>query len=218
MSASNLPEFRLTLVRHGEVHADHHGTFYGGADVPLSDVGLAKSLALAEELATSRPDAVVTSPLSRARALAEPLARHAGCPLDVEPRLVELDRGDWTHRHRNDVERTSPGAIARYVADPELHHAPGGESESVLCARVWAALDDLAAARRGERVTVVCHGHVIRVAVRRITGEAAAPSLQSFVPYHGVVVARWVAGGGGEVLERPEPELPEAMRVPRDGR
>lgn len=209
------PSAQLTLVRHGEVDAAHHGTFYGGADVPLSSAGHAASLALAEELAAAAPEAVVTSPLSRARVLAERVAHAAGVSLDVEPRLVELDRGAWTHRHRDDVERTAPGAIGRYLDDPERHHAPGGESESIFCARVWSALDELATARAGRRVVVVCHGHVIRVAVRRITGEEAAPSLRSFVPYHGVVQARWVVGGGGEVMSRPEPIVPEAMRVPR---
>ncbi len=209
------PAIRLTLVRHGEVAAAHHGTFYGGADVPLSEAGLAASLALADELLARTPDVVVTSPLVRARVLAERLAERAGCPIDIDPRLAELDRGDWTHRHRADIERSAPGAIARYIADPERHHAPGGESESTLSARVWAALDDAAERHAGRHVVAVCHGHVIRVAMRRVTGVDAAPSLESFVPYHGIVEAVWIRGGGGEIVAAPPAEIPEALRPPR---
>ena len=202
----------VTSVRHGEVAAVHRPTFYGGAEAELSEAGLAASLGLARELAAWRPQRVVTSPLRRAWVLAEALAGHCGLDLHVDPAFVELDRGAWTHRHHRDVEAESPGAIARYKADPEGGNGPGGERESEICARVWGAVDALVAAAPGQRVVVVTHGHVIRVVMRRLLGWGASESLDRFMPYHARVETRLTPDGRGEVLRHPEPRAPEALR------
>lgn len=207
----NLPYTRVRLVRHGEVAAEHKGTFYGDAEVPLSEAGAAASLALAERLAARPPDAVASSPLSRALAVAEPLAAHCGLALLVEPRLVELDRGAWTHRSHEQIEAEQPGAIEAYKLDPEAGAAPRGETESQLCARVWAALDSLVGEHAGGDLVAVAHGHVIRVALRRVLGLSARESLGSFVPYHGVVELELLPDGRGRVLEMPQTVIPEAL-------
>lgn len=211
------PATPVLLVRHGEVAAAHKGTFYGGAEVPLSEQGAARSLVLAQQLAERlpAPQLVISSPLSRARAVAEPLAVALGLKLRVEPGLVELDRGHWTHLHHDQVEAASPGAIARYLADPDSGAAPGGETESVFCARVWGALDAAVAAAAGRPTVMVAHGHVIRAILRRLLGWDGPSSLQHFVPYHAVVETELFSDGGGRLLSLPETVLPEALRRPR---
>jgi len=204
---------RLHLVRHAEVDARHPGTFYGSAAVPLSPRGLEATRVRARELAALLPDHVYTSPLSRARLLAELVAEACGAPLTVLPALRELDRGAWTLRRREDILAQTPDAIARYVADPEHGNGPGGERESELCARVWAALDAIAARHAGGLLVVACHGHVIRVLLRRWLGWDAPRSLHRFVPYLGVVEAL-VRGEDAEVVRLPELRVPEAL----DGR
>lgn len=205
---------RLRLVRHGEVAAAHKGTFYGGAEVPLSEHGHAASLELAGRLARgdAPPQLVVSSPLSRARVLAERLAALCAVPLQIDAAFLELDRGAWTHVSRDELERTEPGAVARYLEDPEHHNGPGGERESQLCARVWRAIDGLAAEHAGQRVVVVCHGHVIRSIMRRWLGWTARESVRRFVPYHAVVDAECWADGRGRITAAPELELPDALR------
>ncbi len=202
----------VRFVRHGEVADKHKGTFYGGAEADLSEHGLAASLVLAAELALDPPDHVHTSPLSRARILAEELARRAGCELTVLEAFRELDRGDWTHRTRDAVETDSPGAVARYLGDPEAGNAPGGERESELAARVWGAVDQIVSASPGERLVVVTHGHVIRVIMRRLLGWSAVDSLQRFVSYHTVLETVWLPDGSGRLLSLPPTDMPEALR------
>lgn len=193
----------LRLVRHGEVAVPHQGTFYGGLDVPLSDEGRRQSLLAAEALAADPPDAVWSSPLQRAAFLAQRLSALTGARLHLHPGLRELDRGAWTGLSKADVERNSPGAVAAYLADPEAHAAPGGERESQICARVGEALDELADREAGRRVVLVAHAHVLRVSLRRLLGWDAPASLQRFVPLLGVVEARLLPGGRGEVLALP---------------
>ena len=204
----------VLLVRHGEVAAEHRGRFYGGAEVPLSPEGARDSLVLAARLAHRRPapELVASSPLSRARSVADPLARALGLAVDVQPGFAELDRGHWTHLHHDEIETRFPGAIARYLADPEAGAAPGGETESLFATRVWNSLDALLE-RAGPRLTVlVCHGHVIRVVMRRLLGWNAPDSLQHFVPYHAVVETLMRSGGEGRILSAPDGVLPEALR------
>ena len=71
---------RLILVRHA--HSDP-----GDPDElrPLSARGREEARALGERLAVERPDAVVSSPLLRARETAAAIARAAG----IEPRIDE---------------------------------------------------------------------------------------------------------------------------------
>ncbi len=212
MSASSAEPVHVRFVRHGEVAERHKGTFYGGAEADLSEAGHAASLALAERLAQDPPHLIVASPLTRARMLAEELARHCGLQAEIDPAWTELDRGDWTHLRRAEIEDKTPGAIDRYLADPEAGAAPGGERESDLCHRVWPALDALAVRAPGKRAVVVAHGHVIRVVMRRLCGWGAVESLSRFVPYHAVVSARLWVDGRGELIDSPATDMPEALR------
>ncbi len=210
---SDSPATPVRLVRHGEVEAVHRGTFYGGAEVPLSPEGLAASTVLAQRLAADNPpEWVASSPLSRALAVAEPLASALGTEVHIDEGFRELDRGDWTHLHKDTIEAEFPGAIARYLADPDSGAAPGGETETSFCARVWAATDRLVAEAAGRDVLLVSHGHVIRVILRRIQGLSAVQSLKHFVPYHGMVATSLAADGSGRLLTLPPSVIPEALR------
>ena len=57
----------VLLVRHGEVAAEHQDTFYGSAEVALSENGEIGSPLLAAKIVEKydQPDAVWSSPLSR---------------------------------------------------------------------------------------------------------------------------------------------------------
>ena len=183
--------------------AEHQGRLYGGADVPLSAAGLAASRALAPALAAGPLDAVCCSPLQRARVLAEEIAARAGVPLLVEPGFRELDRGSWTGLSQDELEARSPGALARYTADPEAGAAPGGERESQLSARVWGALLLLVGQRPGQRLVVVAHAHVLRVIMARLAGWTPAESMRHFLPPLGTMDVRLAPDGQGELLAEP---------------
>jgi broad specificity phosphatase PhoE len=201
----------LRLVRHGEVAVPHRATLYGQLDVPLSAEGLAASLALAPRLAAGAPALILSSPLQRARLLAEAVAAACGAPLEIETDFRELDRGAWAGRAREAIEAESPGSLARYTADPEAGAAPGGERESVLAARVWGALLPRLAAHAGQRLLLVAHAHVLRVIMARVAGWGPSESLKHFAPPLGVVDLVLAADGGGRIVEAPEGLSQEAI-------
>jgi broad specificity phosphatase PhoE len=202
---------RLRLVRHGEVAVPHRATFYGQLDVPLAPAGHAASLALAPRLAADAPDRVLSSPLARARLLAEAVAAACGAPLEVDGAFRELDRGRWTGRPKADIEAESPGSLAAYMADPDAGAAPGGETDGALAARVWSALGPHLAAHAGGRLLLVAHAHVIRVIMARAAGWSPAESLRRFLPPLGVADLELAPDGSGRVVYAPEPQTQDAI-------
>ncbi|HET7450101.1 MAG TPA: histidine phosphatase family protein [Gaiellaceae bacterium] len=74
---------RLIVVRHAEAAPGEPDELR-----PLTDAGRAVARALGERLAPSSPDAVLCSPLLRARETAEQIARAAGIDAEVDERLA----------------------------------------------------------------------------------------------------------------------------------
>jgi phosphohistidine phosphatase len=76
---------RVFLVRHAEAVPGHPDELR-----PLTSSGRDDARALGHRLAAAgeRPDAVVTSPLLRARETAQALARACGCPVATDERLA----------------------------------------------------------------------------------------------------------------------------------
>jgi phosphohistidine phosphatase len=74
---------RLFVVRHAEAAPGEPDDLR-----PLTDAGRAAARALGERLAGASPDAVVSSPLLRARETADAIARAAGVEATTDERLA----------------------------------------------------------------------------------------------------------------------------------
>lgn len=121
----------LYLIRHPKPAVDP-SLCYGAVDLQLAeDVG-----AVADRLAPHLPaDArVVSSPLARARLLAEALSPQ----VTTDARLVELDFGEWEMKPFADIPPEGFDVWGRTLID---FRAPGGELYADMAARVWAAFE-----------------------------------------------------------------------------
>jgi probable phosphoglycerate mutase len=153
------PTCRLLLIRHGEVDANVEYRFLGRRDDPLNDTGLAQAGRIGELCESLPIDAVYSSPKERARTTAQAIADATGVALRLDPRLVELDFGDWeglTRRQIIDGDLDRQEFIARWDRDPTLA-APGGESLAAVQERVVAFADDMIRSHAGETLAVVSH-------------------------------------------------------------
>ena len=92
-AAAERPCRRLYLIRHGETlyGGDRDGVFRGG---DLTEEGYRQIEVLAELFGDVRLDAIYASPLERARATAETIARRNGTPVTIVPALREIEPGD----------------------------------------------------------------------------------------------------------------------------
>ncbi len=159
------------LVRHGATAHTAQGRFSGstGADPPLSTVGEEQAAALAERLRTRPVDAVVTSPMARARRTAEVLAGRLGADVHVDDDVRELDFGAWEGL-------THPEVVGRWAAQLVAFRAtsavapPGGESVDALAERVAAARQRWSRRHPHGTVLLVSHLYPVRVSVLDVLG------------------------------------------------
>jgi broad specificity phosphatase PhoE len=155
-------EAPLLLIRHAESSWNAAGRWQGHGDPPLSDRGRAQADALARELARESIDIVVSSDLRRAAETAAILAEARGLRPLLNPRLRELDLGDWEGLTRDQIERTAGDALRRFD-DGDLDVRPGGgENLREIEQRAFSAVTELVDAHPGRRLAIVTHLGVIR--------------------------------------------------------
>lgn len=142
------------------------GRCYGRADLPLVPGWQAGLPALAAALRPIDPRVVRSSPLERCRLPAEALGRLLDIPVQPDPRLLELDFGDWDGRDWDALPRD---ALDRWAADPVGFAPPGGEAGRSLIARVAQACGELLAAGTG--ALVVSHGGPLRLLGPMLRGQ-----------------------------------------------
>lgn len=159
----------VLLARHGETDDNAARRFQGLRDPPLNDLGRAQALALGEELAGAGIQELWSSPLRRAHETATIAGRSLGLEPRLDPRLMEVDVGDWAGRTYDDLEITDPEAFLAWRSGSPAFRFPGGESLQEQGERVAQAITEIAASARLP-VLLVCHGGVIREARRVLAG------------------------------------------------
>ena len=158
----------ILLVRHGETDWNRDQRWQGQADPPLNDEGRRQSRSLAEALAARPPHAIVSSDLARARETAEIVAATLGLRVELDPRLREIDVGEWSGVTMAEVERLYPEGARRRGAGATGWET--GESYEAMGRRVVEALHEIAVSHASERVLVVTHGGPIRALLAHAEG------------------------------------------------
>jgi broad specificity phosphatase PhoE len=137
---------RLYLVRHGQSTGNVGGTLMGQSDHPLTALGEEQARATAARLAPFGPMPLHCSDLARAMATAERIAASWKGSVLPDPRLREIDLGDYEGRPWEEFE-ANVELTAAFADDPYSTALPGGESLAHLEERVMAAVGDILVAR-----------------------------------------------------------------------
>jgi broad specificity phosphatase PhoE len=140
----------LYLLRHGETEWNRFGRFQGRLDSPLTARGRAQAQrmgeALRELIAPPRQEwSLISSPLGRARTTAVIVGRVLGIAADriaSDPRLAEIDVGEWTGRAFDEVDSVGEGP--RAARRGWQFHAPGGEGYDAVAGRLGGFLAEVA--------------------------------------------------------------------------
>ena len=162
------PDCQVVLVRHGETEWSRTGRHTGRTDVPLASPGRAQGAQLARELAGASFWLVLTSPLRRAA----DTCRLAGLGEQAEQvdDLMEWDYGEYEGKTTAEIRSEHPEwSLWR-------DGAPGGEGSSDVAARVDRVISRVR--RKGGRVALFAHGHVLRVLAARWLGLPASNGSQ----------------------------------------
>ena len=145
----------LWLLRHGATDWARSGRHTGRTDRPLLPEGEAEARALAPVLAPESFQAVLVSPLQRARQTCE--LAGLGREAQICDDLHEWDYGAYEGLTTAEIRRTVPGWTIW------SHPCPQGESQEQVahrCQRVIERALQLAGA--DGRVALFAHGHILR--------------------------------------------------------
>ncbi|MFJ6416687.1 histidine phosphatase family protein [Paeniglutamicibacter sp. NPDC091659] len=151
---------KLGFIRHGQTNWNAEGRLQGSSDIPLNDVGRQQARDAAAVLGAGQWDAIVSSPLSRARETAEIISAGLGIELGRSyDELIERDYGQAEGMRDEDWEVLWP-------------NKDGGGIEVLdsVVARGRKAIELIAADLPGKNVAIVCHGTIIRYTLSALAG------------------------------------------------
>ncbi|HVM19324.1 MAG TPA: bifunctional RNase H/acid phosphatase [Egibacteraceae bacterium] len=159
------PATTTLLLRHGQTAMSVEKRFSGVGDPELTEAGREMAAAAAVRLAGSGADAVVSSPLRRARQTAALVAEALGVEVQVEEGLRETDFGDWDGYTFAEVRQKWPAELDAWLASTAVA-PPAGESFDATADRVRSALRRVQRAHAGRTVVVVSHVTPIKTLLR----------------------------------------------------
>ena len=156
----------LFLVRHGRTLVNAENRLQGRIDHSLDEVGRRQSIEIAGAL--RKIDRVISSPLLRATETAAAFNQK----IDVEPRFIELDYGDFDGILQNEV----PEDVWKNWRSDINYRPPNGESLAELNSRVCQVLNEIADEARERNVVVVSHVSPIKAAIAWAVGVEVSSS------------------------------------------
>ena len=160
---------KLHLVRHGETDINAAGRLQGVTNSMLTPRGHRQAHDMAVASLTWQPTAIYSSPLSRARDVAERLADYCGLKVIEEPRISEMDMGDLEGITVQQMSDDWPDLYAGWRQDAPSVTMPNGESLYDVQRRAMAAFDDINGRHEiDETVIAVTHNFTIRCIVADI--------------------------------------------------
>ncbi len=162
---------RLILVRHGETEWNRIERFRGRADIPLNPLGLAQAEATGKRIAAEwLPEAIYSSPLSRAFKTAEAIAGKLSLPVISHQGLIDIDYGQWQGLTPEEAKKRWPELVTAWYRSPHKVEIPGGESLRSLRRRSLAVLEEIGTRHRGQTIVLVGHTVLNRVLLLAILG------------------------------------------------
>lgn len=191
---------QLWLVRHGQTNWNLEGRYQGSRDIGLNENGQQQASAIAEGLKDVRFEAIYSSPLQRARRTAEWIAaKNELNPLvQIDPRLVEVDLGEWEGKLFDDIQRQYPEEIQERKTNPLHARPPKGETALEVAQRMAEAADEISERHPQGPVLLVSHG----LALASLICMARAIPLEKvyeMVPENAEpVVVEWSPGKRGQ--------------------
>jgi probable phosphoglycerate mutase len=161
----------IYMVRHGETVLTPMRKFSGVGPLnpELTEKGLAQAAAVAGAIAKLNPEVLIASPLGRTTQTAQAIAAATGLEITFDEIWYELSFGDWDGLSFEEVKEKFPDEFQGWLNSTSYAPA-GGESYDQAEVRVEEALEKVAALYPGQRVVVVTHNGIIKLAAQIVTG------------------------------------------------
>lgn len=162
------------LIRHAEAEGNLYRRCHGHYDSTITDRGYRQIAALAKRFANVPIDAVYSSDLARTQTTALSITRVHELPLRLEPRLREVNAGEWEDRTWAWLAKFDRDRLLAFNTDAGRWHVALGETMEQVRGRMLAALGDIIAAHPGQTVAAFSHGMALRTLVGTLRGLSIA--------------------------------------------
>jgi probable phosphoglycerate mutase len=153
------------ILRHPQTTWNVDQRYQGRLESPLSELGIRQADQIAARFEHQPLDAVYSSPLQRARRLAQAIARSVGIGLTIDQRLTEIGQCPWEGLSLAEIERRYPIMYEDWYRHPDTVRFPDGESLVQVQIRSLSALDTILQRHPSGHVVVVTHSVVIQTLV-----------------------------------------------------
>lgn len=157
---------RIIVLRHVESEANRSNVGLGRTDSPPTELGLRQLQATVEALTDEPITRVLTSPLSRARLLAESIAEDHDVEATACNGLIELDVGELEGIEWPIVRERFGAFLGAWRGDDSVSAPmPGGESLLDVLERSRPMFDELVADPAEGTGLLVTHNFVVKMLV-----------------------------------------------------
>ncbi|MBI2623772.1 MAG: histidine phosphatase family protein [Candidatus Liptonbacteria bacterium] len=157
----------IYFIRHGQTTGDIEDRYGGDYDDHLTERGRSQAEELAEKLKDKGIEAVLSSPLLRARETAEILAKRFGCAVTVKQHLKERSMyGALTGMKREEAKKLYPELVE--LVKNRMNTLPGAEMYEAFSNRIQLVVREMTKDIRYECIAVVFHGGPVKVLFRDV--------------------------------------------------
>lgn len=146
------------FTRHGQTIWNVANKICGATDVELTDLGREQARELGKKISAEglKIDAILYSPLMRARDTALEVSKITGIPAYAEVRLTEQNFGKYEATARN-------GAEFQEMKKSFVNHFGNGETMLHLAQRIYNLLDEIKVKSEDQTYILVAHNGIARV-------------------------------------------------------
>jgi broad specificity phosphatase PhoE len=189
----------LYLVRHGQTTGNVNHLLVGHMDMPMDELGIQQAREVGIRMRSIALDAIVSSPLIRARFTADQIALHQQSSPVIDHRLMEINFGHVEGLTVDEACLRFP-EIERLNSEPldDLFTWPGGDQRSDFHRRVMETVTDLAMRHQEQHLAIVCHGGVIGSIIAQLDG--GSPNDYATYPIANCSVTHLEVHNGGTMV------------------
>lgn len=171
---------KIWLVRHGQTQANVDGLYSGISETPLTERGIVQAQAVGDLLNYVAFEKVLCSELGRAQHTTKLILQQRDIPVITEPRLNEMNFGDWEMQHHRDLQRMDAENYAAWCSNWQNVVPKNGEGFQLFSKRVSEFASTLASRPKDENLLIVSHQGVLSLLIATLLNMPAA-SLWHFV-------------------------------------
>ena len=159
---------KFCLIRHGQTDWNLEGRYQGQSNVSLNQTGREQAHSVAQKINKHKFELIYTSDLDRAKETSGIIAAELNIPIEVDPRLREINQGEWEGKHVDVIKNLFSEMWKLRTVSASNIRPPGGETVEEVGARVYAALNDIAAQYPNGQIIIVSHGLALATVICKV--------------------------------------------------